>query len=183
VTSPTRDLCRVCLRQPAGADGTCDTCRPWHTDAPTWTHNQGHRDPGYKIETVRRRTVLPWSGSARAPARPLSSSTCSRLDSTSYPLPVAAQPLEDRNRSPVNGFAVHLNQQRIAELIAALANRPRQNDSRSQRELISSRRCHSLTCQGCGHAFRARSDAKFCCGVCRQRAYRQRHRRDSNESL
>jgi hypothetical protein len=45
VTSPTRDLCRVCLRQPAGADGTCDTCRPWHTDAPTWTHNQGHRDP------------------------------------------------------------------------------------------------------------------------------------------
>jgi hypothetical protein len=36
-TTPPTNLCRVCIQRPAGSDGVCDTCRPWHTDAPVWT--------------------------------------------------------------------------------------------------------------------------------------------------
>ena len=43
------DLCRVCMRHIATADGLCEGCRPlFRTDEPTWNTTKTTADPGGK---------------------------------------------------------------------------------------------------------------------------------------
>jgi hypothetical protein len=51
-----------------------------------------------------------------------------------------------------------------------LKKRERRN---ARRRALRRERRGRCICFGCGEAFRGRRDAKFCCGACRQRAYRR----------